>query len=149
MNSNYYRCKVHPDKFCYICGKYMLVKDRKTISPLVKETYFSYFGRNVESCQPWTPNFACASCYDNLRQWKRGERPSMPFPQPTLWNAPVNHPTDCYFCNVNVVGYNKLNRNDSVKYPDVASVVKPVPYDESNPVPSSSVIGKLAMTVLL
>lgn len=149
------QCKVHPDKFCFICGEYMLVKDRKTITPLVEETYISYFGRDLENRnQPWTPNFACKSCYDNLRQWKIGKRPSMPFSQPTLWNTPMNHPTDCYFCNTNIVGYNK-QKKDSVMYPDVASVVKPVPHDEHNPIPSTSLNstsvngGKLAITVVL
>lgn len=136
MDSNL-RCRVHPDKFCFVCGQYMLEKDKKTITSLLAEAYIGYFGRTLENHQPWAPSYVCKTCYDNLRQWKMGKRPSMPFAQPMLWNNSTNHPIDCYFCNAHVSGYNKLKKN-LMKYPDVPSVTKPIPHDTNNPKPSIS-----------
>lgn len=41
------------------------------------------------------------------------------------WRKPSNHTSDCYFCSVNIHGYNRNNKK-SITYPLVASVTFPV-----------------------
>ena len=52
-----------------------------------------------------------------------------------IWRESRNHTTDYYFCLANVIGFSYKTRA-SVKYPDVLSVPKPIPYDPiSCPIP--------------
>ena len=37
------RCKLHPDVFCYICGCFIVPKQRQNITDFVKKAYLAYF----------------------------------------------------------------------------------------------------------
>jgi hypothetical protein len=60
----------------------------------------------------------------------------MPFEIHMQWREQKNHYDDCYFCMVNVTGYNKKKKKKGIKYPNLLSAIRPVPHGSDLPVPS-------------
>ncbi|QQP57683.1 Uncharacterized protein FKW44_002754, partial [Caligus rogercresseyi] len=56
-----------------------------------------------------------------------------------IWREQKNHTTDCYFCSVDVKGFNSKNKR-SISYPNIYSAIRPVPHSSelSIPQPPSS-----------
>ena len=52
-----------------------------------------------------------------------------------IWREPANHVDDCYFCIVNVAGFSSKNKS-KINYPNIPSVMRPVPNSDSIPVPT-------------
>ena len=50
-----------------------------------------------------------------------------------------NHTDDCYFCLVKVKGYSAKYKKDKV-YPNHASALRPVPHNDSLPIPSTTLV---------
>ena len=59
-----------------------------------------------------------------------------------VWRSPKNHHDDCYFCMVNMSGWNRHKKN-LWYYPDLESVKRPVPHCEEVPIPVFSSLPKL------
>ena len=98
-------CKNHPDCFCYICGEWKTVDNRKSITNFVRKAYCAYFGIKLgDQDKSWAPLVVCKTCVEYLRQWTSGTRQSMGFEIPMVWREPTNHVDDCYFCSINVKG---------------------------------------------
>lgn len=130
------QCKTPPDKFCYICGRYLLTSQCRTISVEVKKAYFLYFGCKLgDQEKTWAPHVCCVSCHVSLIQWLKGNRSSMPFAVPMIWREPTNHSTDCYFCLTKTKGYSK-KKKQNIEYPTVPSAILPVPHGEGLPIPT-------------
>ena len=71
-------CKNHPDCFCYICGEYKTVDNRKSITDFVRKAYYTYFGIKLGGQdKPLAPHVVCKICVERLRQWTSGTRQSM------------------------------------------------------------------------
>ncbi|KMQ88541.1 hypothetical protein RF55_11953 [Lasius niger] len=62
----------------------------------------------------------------------------MPFSVPMVWREPTNH-EECYFCSCNLRSFNSKNKH-LIKYPDVASVTKPIPVVSANLLPTPPVM---------
>lgn len=118
-------CRVSPNRFCNICGEYVVKNDGRTLTATIKIAYFHFFGYKMVSDKPWIPNVSCARCSYSLLEWYRGKPRALPFLTPMIWRQPENHHDNCYFCVINVSGYSKTNKR-SISYPDLASVTKPV-----------------------
>ena len=54
------------------------------------------------------------------------EKWSSAFGIPMIWREQRNHYDECYFCMTNISGFNSKN-NGSILYPNVSSVMKPIP----------------------
>ncbi len=135
MASKMRRCINDPDKFCYVCGEYILKDQRKMISDNVIRLYFAYFGIEIhDQDKSWVPHIVCKMCTEHLRQWANGTRKSLKFGVPMIWKEQKNHHDDCYFCMVNIVGINKNNRH-KWKYPNVSSARRPTSHSEDIPIP--------------
>jgi len=129
------KCRNSSDSFCYICGEFTTKAQKKDISPLVKKAYELYFGCKVgDQDKNWVPHVCCSYCSVTLTAWIKGTRKCMPFAVPMIWREQRDHTTDCYFCLTNVRGFSSKNKK-SIKYPDLLSAMRPVPHDESLPVP--------------
>lgn len=137
MASNQRRqCKNSPDKFCYICGRYVLKSQGRTMTIDVKKAYFLYYGCKVgDQDKHWAPHSSCVSCNVTLIQWMKGNRSCMPFAVPMVWREPTNHFNDCYFCLTNTEGYSKKKKKN-IDYPTVPSANRPVPHGEGLPIPT-------------
>jgi hypothetical protein len=83
----------------------------------------------------FAPNIACNTCVEGLRYWYDGKQKAMPFAIPMQWHEQKNHYDDCYFCMVNIAGYNKKNKK-GIKYQNLLSAIQPVPRRPDLPVPS-------------
>ena len=82
----------------------------------------------------YTTHILCKPCVEKLRLWTK-HKAVMNFGIPMLWREPKNHIDDCYFCIVNVQGFNKKNKH-SLKYPNLDSALRPIPHcDETIPIP--------------
>jgi hypothetical protein len=83
----------------------------RQIDSFVKNLYFSYFQLNAgDHDKSFAPHIACNTCVEGLRYWYDGKRKAMPFATPMQWREQKNQNDDCYFCMVNVAGYNKRNK---------------------------------------
>lgn len=129
------KCLNSCDIFCYICGSYVVIKQRQNITRFVQQAYFAYFGIRIgDQDKSWAPHTVCKTCVEALRLWSYGKKKSMPFAIPMVWREPQNHVNDCYFCMVNTQGHNVKSKNN-ITYPNIPSALRPVPHDESFPVP--------------
>lgn len=128
-------CKNKPNKFCFVCGQYIIQSQGKKVSEKVRNAYVFYFGRAIYQDKPWIPQLFCVSCYATLLSWFNGNKTKMPFAVPAIWREPSNHFHDCYFCMTNILGFSKKIRHN-IEYPDVFSMSKPVAHSEEMPPPS-------------
>ena len=58
----------------------------------------------------------------------------MRFGVPVIWREPNNHLDDCYFCMVNMSGWNQRKKKYWY-YPDIESARQPIPHCAKAPVP--------------
>lgn len=129
-------CTNSADSFCYVCGRFCTVTEKKKISHLTKKYYHAYFGCKLgDQDKTWAPHVICKLCEVTLGKWFKGKVKSMSFGVPMIWREPSNHLTDCYFCMTSVVGFNKKSRH-KIQYPNVPSALRPVAHSEDIPVPT-------------
>jgi hypothetical protein len=126
-------CINNPNVFCYICGSYVISKQRLKITSFVEKAYYAYFGVKLGDLQ-WAPHTVCKTWVESLRHWSKGKKKAMPFGVPMVWREPQNHGSDCYFCVCVVKGHNHKSKQESV-YPDLASARRPVPHGPDITVP--------------
>jgi len=94
-------CVNNPDNFCYICGEVTFASRKCSITPTIKNSYFSYFGCKVgDQDKKWAPRVCCTTYSSKLNAWVNGKGRCMPVGVPMFWRVPSNHSTDCYFCMV-------------------------------------------------
>ena len=128
------KCCNNPDIFCYICGCFTLPRQRRNINSFVKRIYLAYFGVPLgDGDKSWAPHQVCTTFVETLRSWSQGKNAKLKFGVPLDWREPKNHVDDCYFCLVNVKGYNKKNRQH-LRHPNIHSAMRPTHSDEV-PVP--------------
>src|SRR5258705_1433865 len=97
-------CINKPETFCYVCGEFTLVAQRKPFTPLLRKAYL-YFGCKVgDDDKGWAPPICCNCCARTLTGWLKGTHKAMPFAVPMIWREPQNHVTDCYFCMTAIKG---------------------------------------------
>lgn len=121
MSQSPIMCKIDHDRFCFVCGEYILKRNsaRSIESGMFPRNYHCRFGLDLkERDVMWSPGVCCAVC----RIWINDQTKPSPFSAPTLWNRPQNHPDDCSFCNVEIPA--GINQYTYVGLPNVSSVVK-------------------------
>ena len=57
----------------------------------------------------------------------------MRFGVPMVWREPMNHHDDCYFCMVDMTGWNSFKKKTWF-YPDIKSAIRPLPHCSEVPV---------------
>ena len=86
---------------------------RKGITDFVKQSYFAYFDVKLgDQDKPWAPHKVCKTCVENLRLWKNGKLKGLRFGVPMVWRELQNHHDDCYFCMVNIKGFNRYKKKE-------------------------------------
>nr|CAH7720491.1 unnamed protein product [Callosobruchus chinensis] len=112
----------------------------RNISDFVRKVYFAYFKLKLgDQDKPWAPHKVCRRCEEDLRLWFKGKKNAFRFGIPMIWREQKNHTTDCYFCSVDVKGFNSKNKRN-ISYPNLDSAIRPVPHSSeiSIPQPPSS-----------
>lgn len=151
MTSNPVKCKNNPDDFCYICGEYESVINKKQISTVHERAYLAYFGFGIsDQTEQWVPHFICKNCHLGLLKWMNDCGNGLSFAMPMVWHQPQNHNIDCYFC------LTQINTNTGhVEYPNVISITKPIPNNppidihEPHHTPTPSIRSKTTDTELI
>ena len=135
VSSSRHKCAYDPDAFCYVCGCYTLIRQRRNITSFVRRAYKKYFEVPLgDQGKKWSPHIVCHNCEEMLRDWTKGKRKGLPFGVPMVWREPTDHITNCYFCLVNTKGVGKRNRHKII-YPSIPSAIRPVPHSEELPPP--------------
>ena len=106
-------CKNNANSFCYICGKFVVKKYQRNITEFVKMVYLTYFGTSLgDQDKSWAPHKVCYVCVENLRKWsKKKDKQTFRLAILMIWREPTNYCNGCYFCSVNVSGYNTRNKS--------------------------------------
>ena len=134
MSTKRRKCVNDPDIFCYICGRYTLADQRRSVTDFVKRAYLGFFEVKLgDQDKDWAPHIVCRTCVTDLTQWSQGGRHHPQFAIPMVWREPTNHHDDCYFCSVNVKGHSKKTIKN-ISYPSLHSAIRPVPHSEELPV---------------
>ncbi|GBN48914.1 hypothetical protein AVEN_150705-1 [Araneus ventricosus] len=129
------RCVISPDSFCSICGEYTVKSQQRNIRDFMKKVYFVYLKLKLgDQDKPWVPHKVCRRCEEDLRLWFKGKKNSLRFGIPMMWREQQNHTTDCYFCSVDVRGFNIKNKKN-IFYPKLTLGIRPVPHTSELPVP--------------
>ena len=129
------KCCNDPDIFCYICGCFTLPPQRCNTNSFIKKIYLAYFGVPLgDQDKSWVPHQVCTTCVKTLRSWSQGKNAKLKFGVPMVWREPKNHVDDCYFCLINVKGFNKKNKQH-LQYPNIHSAMRPIPHSDKVPVP--------------
>lgn len=130
-----WKCLNNPDSFCYVCGCYTLLHQRRNITSFVRRAYKAYFEVSLgDQDKKWAPHIVCHNCEEMLRDWTKGKRKGLTFGVPMVWREPKDHISDCYFCLVNTKGVGKKNRH-KIAYPSIPSAIRPIPHSKQVPVP--------------
>lgn len=136
MDNTQYQCKNSANAFCYVCGQFCPVNQRKPLSTNLHLWYSAYFGRPIQhQNEDWVPHNTSSSEVA-LCTWWNGTRDSLPFGTPMMWKKPNNHNDDCYFCCTNVFGFSAKTKH-KILYPDCSSAKRPVPHGVDCPIPLS------------
>ena len=142
MASSTSKCQGCPNKansFCYMCGDFITVVQRWTITSLLRTAYFHYFDCKIgDQDKFWAPHICCKPCYNGLTAWFNGKKANFNFAVPMVWRELWNHADDCYFCLTNITGFNASSRK-KIKYPNLRSAMRPVPHSDDLPVPTPPV----------
>jgi hypothetical protein len=118
----------HPDTFCFMCGELTFKSQRRNFTPLIKKCDELYFGCKVgDQDKYWAPHICCVTCVRLPTGWVNGSRHT-PFAVPMVWREPKDHSCDCYICLTNITGITFKSKH-TVKYPNVPSAMRPVPYN--------------------
>ena len=124
------KCANDLDCFCYICGRFTLIDERLGFTTFVRQAYFAYFDMHLgDQDKSWAPHKVCQPCVEKLRRWTKGKRTHLSFGIPMVWREPMDHTSDCYFCQVKTVGYNERTRH-KIKYPSLKSAILPIPHSD-------------------
>lgn len=137
------KCLNDPNSFCYICSRFVFAKNVMKINEKIKIFYLAYFNISlINQDKSWVPHTACKSCVETLRRWynAHNEVTPMPFKTPAIWREPVSH-NECYFCLTKTFGYS-LKNICNMKYPNVASLTKPIPFAPGDVPPSPPFLRK-------
>ena len=119
-----------------MCRDFTTVAQRRTITSLLRITYFHYFYRKFDDQdKSWAPHICCKPCYN---AWFNGKKAALNFAVPMVCREPRNHADGCYFCLTNITICNTSSRK-KIKYPNLWSVMRPVPHSDDLPVPTPPV----------
>jgi len=128
------KCINSSDALCYICSEVTFKSRRRSFTSLIKKCYEHYFGCKVgDQDKSWAPDFCCVTCARLLVAWAKGIR-CMSFAIPMVWREPTDHVSDCYFCLTSITGVTAKFKS-TVQYPNLLSVISPVPHSVELPVP--------------
>ena len=81
--------KNKPDFFCYVCGCYTLLRQRRNITSFVKRACKAYFSISLgDQDKKWSSHIMCHNCEEMLHDWTKGKRKGLPFGVPMVWRKP-------------------------------------------------------------
>lgn len=136
------KCLNDPDNFCYVCGEFTFVSQRREITTKIEKCFQDCFGQPVTNQDKyWVPHICCVSCVRLLSRSSAKSRHVF-FATPMIWFEPTNHIDDCYFCCTNTKGITKKNKHTAL-YAQVTSALRPVRHVPLKPLQNSGNVPEL------
>ena len=91
-----------------------MAKSKKfDVKDFTKRAYEAYFGIKLgDQNKFWASHKVCRHCTETLRFWTQDKVTSMRFGVSMVWRAPEYHHDDCYFCMVDMSGWNQRKKKD-------------------------------------
>ena len=121
-------CLNKTNSFCYVCGNFTTVAQRRTFTSLIRTAYFHYFDCKIgDQDKSWAPHICGKPCYNGLTAWFNGKKAAFNFAVPMVWREPRNHADDCYFCLTNITGFNASSRKKKSNIPTFDLLWDPFP----------------------
>ena len=119
------------DVFCYICGEFTKLFDKKKIDGLFDSLHHACFGIKLgDQGQFWASHIVCKPAPRIFFSFN-GKRNSLKFRVPMIWHEPQNNHNDCYFCAFDLVGLNKRTKKSTkFSYPSLKSAIFPVVHSD-------------------
>ena len=78
-------CLNKANSFCYVCGDFTTVAQRRTITSLLRTAYFHYFDCKIgDQDKSWAPHICCKPCYNGLTAWFNGKKVAFNFAVPMV-----------------------------------------------------------------
>lgn len=116
-------CVIYPNSLCYVCGEYTAKSQQRNISEYVKKVHFAYFKLKFgDQDKAWAPYKVCRRCKEDLHLWFKGKKNSFCLGISMIWREKT-HTVNCYFCSVDVKGFNTSNK---LSYPNLDSAIRSV-----------------------
>lgn len=117
------------DWFCFVCGHYVLNRNKRNFTDDFEKAYRLYFDIDVGAMKgkPWMPAKVCARCHHLLIGWLNSskcisKRNPLKYTKPMIWNIQEKHdPRNCYFCVNETFGFSTKTMH-SIVYKVVPSV---------------------------
>lgn len=121
------------DKFCFICGRFTSVVNRRNRNDDFVQLYNKYYGLDwEEGSGVFAPKFGCSACLTALNRWSAGKQEKAKYRVPVLWKnqEQLHNPAQCYFCVNFRRGIGMQNR---VKYQATPFASLPVEHTLNSP----------------
>ena len=97
-----------------------MAKYRFNVKDFTKRAYEAYFGMKLgDQDKSWAPHKVCKHYTETLCFWIQGKVSLMRFGVLMVWCEHKNHHDDCYFCMVDMSGWNQQKKD--WYYPDIES----------------------------
>ena len=78
-------CLNKANSFCYLCGDFTTVVQRRTNTSLLRTAYFPYFDCKIgDQDESWAPHICCKPCYNGLTAWFNGKKAAFNFAVPMV-----------------------------------------------------------------
>ena len=114
---------------------------RSNVRDVTIKAYQVYFGIKLgDQDRPWSPT---QSYYQKPSAYGLKVNQVSEVWVPMVWREPKDHHDDCYFCMVNMSGWNRHEKN-SWHYSDIESERRPVPHCSEFPVPGFTSLPDIA-----
>ena len=124
------KCCNDPDILSNICENFILPSQWKNITQFIRKVYLVYLKVPLrDQDKTWTTHKIYALCVGTLRKWSEGKPKYLKFEIPMIWREPKDNLNDCYFCKVNVKGFQRKNKQH-INDLNLDSVLLPVAHCE-------------------
>lgn len=121
------------DLFCFICGKFTSLKNKRGRTDLFASLYSAYYEMEwIE--ENYVPKVGCSACFSSLSRWSKKIREKPKYKVPVTWCNPGQHnEQECYFC-VNVFA-SKLTsiKKDTIEYIGTQHTMLPIAHNTDSP----------------
>lgn len=119
-------CKGKSDFFCYVCGKFEVPSNRRSINEEVKKIYHKCFDLDIKHQDTkWIPHIVCNPCRKMFDRFdSQNSNKKVKFARPMIWREPKNS-NECYICMTNTFGINQKKKS-KICYANVTTVDLPV-----------------------
>ena len=96
--------------------KFYIVLQWKNITEIIRNVHLAYFKVPLgNQDKTWASPKVCALCVETLRKWSQGKPKYLKFGISMITREAKGHLNDCYFCKVNIKGFNRKNKQH-IKY---------------------------------